>query len=371
MQEQQVGGELFVLQDEKHFKFKVPLQKILGFAPMFNNTCVVVAMKSRRDECVAHYAADGTLLKELAFHDSNLFPYVISSDREIIWVDNDRDLLLQWNLETYELVEFSFKYNNDTADTHEVFIFPETRLICVGEWGRHDSNYFRLTYYKYPLVKDAEPVYTFENDGVWNYEYVVRRANLKSKFVWWKCAMKQEIEFRTFELIEKNGKYEGEYLQHKVANPIKTNNNANELSVGCIWEMTPKKYMFVSITDRPHTDTEYPNALFVYEENNKIFREAKFAFDGKFRFQYIHYYSFGKTAMIRSFDFIKGEAQETPVYYIDNENECIAARSKWRCSYLNKYSLPGYDGNMIIDAEYENGDVSEVKSKATKVVTFP
>lgn len=42
--------------------------------------------------------------------------------------------------------------------------------------------------------------------------------------------------------------------------------------------MTPKKYMLVSITDRPHTDIEYPNALFVYEENNKIFREAKFAF---------------------------------------------------------------------------------------------
>ena len=46
------------------------------------------------------------------------------------------------------------------------------------------------------------------------------------------------------------------------------------------------------------------------------------------------------------------------MYYIDNENECIAARSTWKCSYLNKYTLPGYDGNMIIDAEYENGEVS-------------
>jgi hypothetical protein len=56
------------------------------------------------------------------------------------------------------------------------------------------------------------------------------------------------------------------------------------------------------------------------------------------------------------------------VYYIDNENECIAARETWKCSYRNKYSLPGYDPNMIIDAEYENGDVSEVKSRAVKVV---
>jgi hypothetical protein len=180
--------------------------------------------------------------------------------------------------------------------------------------------------------------------------------------------MKEEIEFRTFELVEKNGKWEGEYLQHKVANPIKTNNNANELSVGAVWEMTPKKYMFVSITDRPHTENDYPNSLFVYEENNKIFREAKFAFEGKFRFQYVHYYSFGNTAMVRSFDFIKGEALETPVYYIDNENECIAARTTWKCSYLNKYSFPGYDGNLIVDAEYENGDVMQIRSRATKVV---
>jgi len=54
--------------------------------------------------------------------------------------------------------------------------------------------------------------------------------------------------------------------------------------------------------------------------------------------------------MIRSFDFLKGEPLETPVYYIDNENECIAARSTWKCTHLNKFTLPGFDGSMIIDA---------------------
>lgn len=33
--------------------------------------------------------------------------------------------------------------------------------------------------------------------------------------------------------------------------------------------MTPQKFLLVSITDRPHTETEYPNALFVYDANNK------------------------------------------------------------------------------------------------------
>lgn len=35
---------------------------------------------------------------------------------------------------------------------------------------------------------------------------------------------------------------------------------------------------------------------------------------------------------------------------------------------MNKFTLPGYDGSMIIDAEYENGDVTQVRSRATKVV---
>jgi hypothetical protein len=76
-QQQQPSNELFVLQDEKLFKFEKQFQKILGFAPMFNGTCVVLAMKSRREECVAHISADGKILKEHAFQDSNLFPYAV------------------------------------------------------------------------------------------------------------------------------------------------------------------------------------------------------------------------------------------------------------------------------------------------------
>lgn len=35
---------------------------------------------------------------------------------------------------------------------------------------------------------------------------------------------------------------------------------------------------------------------------------------------------------------------------------------------MNKFSFPAYDGNLIIDAEYENGDVDRIVSRATKVV---
>lgn len=47
--------------------------------------------------------------------------------------------------------------------------------------------------------------------------------------------MKEFIEFRTFELVQKDGKYVGEYLEHKVKNEFKAANGICELSVGSVW----------------------------------------------------------------------------------------------------------------------------------------
>lgn len=65
---------------------------------MFNNTCVVLAIKSHCVECVAHINSDGKIIRELIFKDSNFYSFAITSDREIVWVDVDRELLLAWNL---------------------------------------------------------------------------------------------------------------------------------------------------------------------------------------------------------------------------------------------------------------------------------
>jgi len=93
-------------------------------------------------------------------------------------------------------------------------------------------------------------------------------------FTWFRSAHKEEFEFKSFELVQKADKtWDGVFVHHKVNNPFKAANNATcELSVGNVWEMTPKKFLVVSITDRPHTENEWPNALFVYEANNNIFR---------------------------------------------------------------------------------------------------
>ena len=37
---------------------------------------------------------------------------------------------------------------------------------------------------------------------------------------------------------------------------------------------------------------------------------------------------------------------------------------------MNKFSFPAYDANMVVDAEYENGDVDRIVSRSFKVVDY-
>lgn len=110
--------------------------------------------------------------------------FATPSDREIVWLDEDRDVICQWNLETDEFLEFDYKYNLEKADHHGVHFFPETKLLCIHEHGRKDSNFFKLSYFKYPLTKESEPIHEYESEDVWTYEHMVRRANNRSGIIW-------------------------------------------------------------------------------------------------------------------------------------------------------------------------------------------
>lgn len=185
-------NQLFLLEDTRKYKFEQPIQKILTACPMFNNTVVIMGVKSHRTEFVGHYDADGKLLKEVTFYDSNLQEYCIPSDREFVFIDEDNDVILVWNLETHVLEKFDHKLNIEQADHHGVLYFPETKLLCVHEHGNKDSNFLRFTYYKYPLTKEMEPILpTFEGDDYWTYEYMVTRVNNRSGMAWHTNKMKE------------------------------------------------------------------------------------------------------------------------------------------------------------------------------------
>lgn len=72
--------------------------------------------------------------------------------------------------------------------------------------------------------------------------------------------------------------------------------------------------------------------------------------------------------MFRTFSFDNGNALQTPVYYVSNETESIIAKQTWKCTYITKYFIPGYDSSMLMQNEYENGEVSWFTVKLKKIM---
>ena len=54
--------------------------------------------------------------------------------------------------------------------------------------------------------------------------------------------------------------------------------------------------------------------------------------------------------------------------HVNNETETIVASDKWNCSYKSKYFVPGFDSSMLIEGEYENGDVEEFTAITKKIM---
>lgn len=40
----------------------------------------------------------------------------------------------------------------------------------------------------------------------------------------------------------------------------------------------------------------------------------------------------------------------------------------WKCSHLHKYHLPGFDGNLLVEGLYDNGDVKELTLEIKKIM---
>ena len=59
---------------------------------------------------------------------------------------------------------------------------------------------------------------------------------------------------------------------------------------------------------------------------------------------------------------------ETSIYYVNNETEKVIAEETGECSYLHKYDIPAFYGNMLLGCMYENGNVQEVKILANRIM---
>lgn len=68
----------------------------------------------------------------------------------------------------------------------------------------------------------------------------------------------------------------------------------------------------------------------------------------------------GNYSVIKTFDFEDKKSVDSPIYFVENETEQIVARSDWRCVYTSRTTLPGFNVDLLVDADYDNGDVSQI-----------
>ena len=83
-------------------------------------------------------------------------------------------------------MDIPFHFKAEEVDKSCIHVFPDTSLVCVQENSRFESNFFKLTYYSYPLKEGAKPYHVFQSEDVWSFKYNVRKANNHSAICWTK-----------------------------------------------------------------------------------------------------------------------------------------------------------------------------------------
>ena len=72
--------------------------------------------------------------------------------------------------------------------------------------------------------------------------------------------------------------------------------------------------------------------------------------------------------MFRTFYYESKNALNSPAYFIDNKTESIVHKETWKCSHFQKYAIPDYIDDTILEGTYDNLDVETIKVRTIKLV---
>lgn len=92
-----------------------------------------------------------------------------------------------WDLETHEFRYIEHQFQNEESDQCDIETFADTKYLCIKEVGRYNDNRLRFSYYNYPTMPGDKPFNVFESkDNEWTYEFIIRKTNQHSQFIWFK-----------------------------------------------------------------------------------------------------------------------------------------------------------------------------------------
>ena len=73
--------------------------------------------------------------------------------------------------------------------------------------------------------------------------------------------------------------------------------------------------------------------------------------------QLVYAWGVGNTSVYHTFKHKGKECLASPIYYIDNRTEEIFEIEYWKASCFYSWIFPGWDGDTIVVAHHENGEV--------------
>ena len=350
-------------------KLAKKFQKMLFLSNALKNTFVFLAMPRLGSESLVHCDSLGKILFEHTFANP-VDSLALLSDREAMVLDTRNNCISALDLETHSFTHHPHQFAREESDLAEMETFYESRLLCVKESGQYNDNRFFLTYYSYPL--GSKPVARYESeDNEWTHEYISRKANSHSMMCWFKPRNDEEIEIKTFDLRDDpKGAYRRWVVRNTAGVPYGL--DRFEMAINTMWEVRRGQFMLVCISNKTENNSLNKDGVinnnYVVDVTAETIREASFSFNKDFNDYQIDQLYLGPISMFRTFCFFDGKVQPSPVYYVNNETEKIVATEEWQCTYRTKYFVPGYDSCLLLEGEFENGDVEEFTLWTKKVL---
>jgi hypothetical protein len=139
-----------------------------------------------------------------------------------------------------------------------------------------------------------------------------------------------------------------------------------------VWEFRQGELLLYTATNKNEKTAISPtlkvvNNTFIWNLHTNIIRECYFAFDSKYHDLQIDLVGTPEFSMFRTFYFESNKVLDSPTYFVRNEDEKIIDTELWQCSHLQKYSVPEYLKDTIVEASYPNGEVKKVNLRTIKM----
>jgi hypothetical protein len=167
-------------------------------------------------------------------------------------------------------------------------------------------------------------------EGEYSYPDFVAKGNSHSMFIWTKNRHLETIVLWVYDLKEPSNNRTPRRLEIK--NTFAFVPSLVHCSLVNVWECRPDCFMLACNSNMERKDANTANNVnFVYDARANICREAKFSLQKEENECLLERTNLGDYSIFPVFEYKKGVALPSPIYFVNNETEEIYAQTTWQC----------------------------------------